>query len=204
MKDVVLALPGIALTIVCWGTYGPVLHKGQALLGDRLKPLMCVGLAYFIFAIVVPTVILSSMGSLTGNWNFRGITWSTAAGTCGAIGALGTILAMASGGKPIYVMPLVFGGAPIVNVLMSMYFQGLRPRDVGGRLPFFLAGVIMVAIGAAMVLIFAPKGPAKGHDVRHETKPVAASKTPVDAAPYAPPHPESNSADSAGKGPDSL
>ena len=55
MKDVVLALPGIALTIVCWGAYGSVLHRGQALLGDRLKPLMCVGLAYVIFAIILPT-----------------------------------------------------------------------------------------------------------------------------------------------------
>ena len=162
MKDVVLALPGIALTIVCWGAYGSVLHKGQALIGDRLKPLMCVGLAYVIFAIILPAVILSSTGKMGGGWNFRGISWSTAAGTCGAFGALGIILALSSGGKPIYVMPLVFGGAPIVNVLVSMYFQGLKLRDIGARLPFFLAGVILVAIGAAMVLIFAPKAPAKG------------------------------------------
>ncbi len=92
MKDVVFALPGIALTIVCWGAYGAVLHKGQAMLGDRLKPLMCVGLAYVIFAIVLPTLILSSMGKLGGNWNFGGVSWSTMAGTCGAFGALGIIL----------------------------------------------------------------------------------------------------------------
>ena len=82
-----------------------------------------------------------------------------AAGAAGAIGALGVVFALSSGGKPIYVMPLVFGGAPIINVLVSMYFQGTSWKDLGARFPAFLSGVIMVAVGAAMVLIFAPKPP---------------------------------------------
>lgn len=185
MKEVLLALPGIALTIICWGSYGSVLHRGQAELGDRLKPLMCIGFAYFIFAIVLPMVILSSMGKLSGGWNVRGVTWSTLAGTAGAFGSLGTIMALSSGGKPIYVMPLVFGGAPIVNVLVSMYMQRLSVRDMGARFPFFLAGVIMVAVGAAMVLVFAPKSP--GHAPRRSAsnRPVAvstASAAPAGAA----------------------
>jgi hypothetical protein len=175
MKEVLLALPGIALTIVCWGSYGSVLHRGQYFLGDRLKPLMCIGLAYFIFAIVLPMVILSSMGKLSDGWNFRGVTWSTLAGTAGAFGSLGTIMALSSGGKPIYVMPLVFGGAPIVNVLVSMYLQRLSVRDMGARFPFFLAGVIMVAVGAAMVLVFAPKTPGHTPSRPASNRPVAAS-----------------------------
>ncbi len=159
MKEVLFALPGIALTVLCWGSYGTVLHKGQhALDGDRLKPLICVGAAYFIVAIIVPMIILGSQGKLASGWHFSGITWSMVAGTAGALGALGIILALTSGGKPIYVMPLVFGGAPIINVFVSMYFENISLKELGTRGAFFLAGVIMVAVGAAMVLIFAPKG----------------------------------------------
>ena len=173
IREVILALPGIALTVLCWGMYGPVLHKGQGYLdNDRLKPLICVGAAYFIVAIIIPVLALSAMGKLGGGWRFSGISWSMAAGCAGAFGALGIILALTSGGKPIFVMPLVFGGAPIVNVLVSMYFSGVSMRDTGAKLPFFLAGVVMVGIGAAMVLIFAPKGhagPAK--PTAHVAKP---------------------------------
>ena len=158
MKEVLFALPGIALTVLCWGAYGTVLHKGQhALDGDRLKPLICVGAAYFIVAIIVPMIILGSQGKLASGWHFSGITWSMVAGTAGALGALGIILALTNGGKPIYVMPLVFGGAPIVNVFVSMYFENVSLKEMGTRGAFFLAGVIMVALGASMVLIFAPK-----------------------------------------------
>ena len=157
MKEIVLALPGIVLTIFCWGMYGPILHRGQAALGDRLKPLMCVGAAYFLVGIIVPLAMLVATGKLRGDWSLRGVTWSMAAGAAGAIGALGVVFALSSGGKPIYVMPLVFGGAPIINVLMSMYFQGISWKDMGVGFPAFLSGVIMIAVGAAMVLIFAPK-----------------------------------------------
>jgi hypothetical protein len=81
-----------------------------------------------------------------------------AAGTAGAVGALGIVLAFYGGGKPTFVMPLVFGGAPLVNVLLSMYFAGVTAKDAGNKLPFFLAGAIMIGIGAFMVLFFAPKG----------------------------------------------
>ena len=177
MKEIVFALPGIVLTILCWGTYGPVLHRGQEALGDRLKPLMCVGAAYFIVGIIVPLAMLVATGKLSGDWTFRGVTWSMVAGAAGAIGALGVVLALSSGGKPIYVMPLVFGGAPIINVIVSMYFQGISWKDMGARFPAFLSGVIMVAVGAAMVLVFAPKPPKTPH-----TKPPAAAKAPVQPA----------------------
>ncbi|MCP4189444.1 MAG: hypothetical protein GY768_02320 [Planctomycetaceae bacterium] len=180
MKDIVFALPGIAITILCWGAYGPILHKGGHGLGDdRLKPLICVGGAYFIVAIIIPVIILSSRGKLGGDWSFTGISMSMIAGTAGAIGALGIILALTSGGKPIYVMPLVFGGAPIVNVLVSMYFQGTSLKNLGARFPFFLAGVIMVAIGASMVLAFAPKGQAAD---KHHAPPAKSSQESTSAS----------------------
>ena len=51
-------LAGIALTVLCWGAYGPVLHQGQhGLDSSRLKPLICVGIAYFVVAIIVPIIV---------------------------------------------------------------------------------------------------------------------------------------------------
>lgn len=179
VREVASAIPGILLTVLCWGAYGSVLHKGQhGLGGDRLKPLICVGIAYFVLAIVVPVVVLSINGKLGGGWSLSGISWSLAAGAAGACGAFGIILALTYGGTPTFVMPLVFGGAPIINVMVSMYFQGISFKDAGAKFPMFLAGVVMVAVGAAMVLVFAPKGkpPAKkdaGHqEARVEQTPV--------------------------------
>lgn len=145
----------IALTIVCWGAYGPILHKGQAAMRhSRLRPLLCVGLAYFAIAVIVPQIWLTA-SSEPSVYNFMGTIWSLAAGAAGAIGALGIILAFNFGGKPIYVMPLVFGGAPVVNTLFTTATSGLW----GEVSPMFFSGLILVIAGAAMVLVFAPKSP---------------------------------------------
>jgi hypothetical protein len=77
-------------------------------------------------------------------------------GAFGAIGALGIILAFNSGGRPVYVMPLVFGGAPVINTLVAISSN----RQWGNVNPFFWAGLILVIAGAAMVLVFAPRGDA--------------------------------------------
>ena len=162
MKYALFIALGIALTVTCWGMYGPVLHKGQEhLAGSKLKPLICVGAAYLLVAIIVPTVILVSRGEFSGGWGFTGITWSMIAGTAGALGAFGIIIALTSGGKPWVVMPLVFGCAPVVTVAVSMFLAGLSWRNVN---PMFLAGLILVSVGASTVLIFQPKAPKKGDE----------------------------------------
>src|SRR5262249_42519478 len=49
-----------AMTALCWGVYGPTLHRGQTgMAGSRLRPLICVGLAYFLIAVLVPIALLS-------------------------------------------------------------------------------------------------------------------------------------------------
>jgi hypothetical protein len=142
----------IALAIVSWGAYGPVLHKGQAAMHhSRLRPLICVGLAYFLIAVITPYFFLGELGE-DSTYVSVGTFWSLAGGICGAVGAIGIIMAFNSGGKPLYVMPLVFGGAPVVNTLAK---GGLE--NIGG---LFLAGLILVIAGAVMVLIFAPRGDA--------------------------------------------
>ena len=156
-------LLSIATTIICWGAYGPVLHNGQAAMQhSRLRPLLCVGLAYFAIAVVVPNMLLATPGfAEQSSYNFWGTTWSLAAGAAGAVGALGIIMAFNFGGKPVYVMPLVFGGAPVVNTFATVIKNG----QISDLDPFFLAGLILVIVGAALVLIFAPKGaPLKSQD----------------------------------------
>ena len=191
MKDILFALPGVALTILCWGAYGSLLHKGQDFLGgSRLKPLICVGLAYLVIAIIVPCVLLAMQGKLFDEWSFKGIFWASAAGAAGAFGALGIVLALTNGGKPPWVMPLVFGGAPIINVFVSMVIfseKGTSWRDVN---PVFYAGLIMVGAGAVTVMVFAPakvkKPPSTSASVQksaEEHAVASAEKKPDDAAP---------------------
>jgi len=140
-----------------WGAYGPVLHKGQAAMGgSRLRPLVCIGAAYFLVAVLVPLALLVPLGD-AGTWTLPGVAWSLAGGSLGALGALGTILAFTLGGKPFTVMPIVFGGAPVVNTLVTLAVSHTPVESVS---PFFLAGMIVVAAGAAIVLAFGPRGHA--------------------------------------------
>jgi hypothetical protein len=148
-----LSLVGaIALTAVCWGVYGPVLHFGREAMHSSLRPFMCVGLAYFLIAVLAPLALLARGGE-RGQWTTKGVIWSLLAGTAGALGALGVILALGFGGKPIYVMPLVFGGAPVVNTLLTAFMN----RAFGQLKAPFLAGLILVVLGAVTVLVFKPQ-----------------------------------------------
>ena len=152
--DFVWQMLSVALVVGSWGAYGPMLHKGQAAMDNsRLRPLLCVGLAYFLIAVLVPNALLQAIPEASSYGNFWGTVWSLAAGTAGAVGALGIIMAFNFGGKPIYVMPLVFGGAPVVSTL----FSSATNRTLGQLDPMFLAGLILVVAGAVMVLVFAPR-----------------------------------------------
>lgn len=145
----------IAVTALCWGAYGPVLHKGQARMnGSKLRPFLCVGLAYFAIAVIVPLFLLGTFEEPGGFQNIGGVLWSLAAGAAGAIGALGIIYAFNFGGKPIYVMPLVFGFAPVINTFTETMTKGLLSQVS----TMFFVSLLMVISGAVMVLIFAPRG----------------------------------------------
>ena len=147
-----------AMALVCWGAYGCVLHKGQSAMGgSRLRPLICIGISYFLIAVLVPLALIGPMGD-TGTWDVAGSIWSLAGGALGAIGALGIILAFNCGGKPFTVMPVVFGLAPVINTLVSLATSGTPMSAVS---PIFLAGLLVVAVGAATVLVFGPRGHAK-------------------------------------------
>lgn len=159
MRSIVASLPFAGLTVLCWGSYGPVLHHSKASMGNSsMAQLLCVGLAYFLIAVIIPVLVLRTKGE-NGNWSKDGFIFGLAAGTFGALGALGIITALTSGGDPIYVMPIVFGGAPVVNTLVSMWIGKLFGKASNG----FYLGIILVAMGAAGVFITKPK-PAVSHD----------------------------------------
>ena len=134
-----------------WGLYGPTLHTGQVQLGNALRAMLCVGVAYFLIAVVPPVLFLWKQGELTG-FTGKGSMIATLAGALGALGAFCIIGAFKAGGTPIYVMPLVFAGAPVVNVVASMW---LHPPKSSLH-PLLFAGFLLAALGAGMVLYFKP------------------------------------------------
>lgn len=137
--------------ILSWGVYVPVLHEGQMTIGGDVKSkslrgFLCVGVAYFLTAVVLPVILLLIQGQ-SFEFSGRGVTFATLGGIAGAAGALCIILSIGAGGSPMYIAPLVFAGAPIVNVFVSLLWKS---RHVPG--PLFFVGLLMAAVGAGLVL----------------------------------------------------
>jgi hypothetical protein len=141
----------VAGAVLSWGAYGALLHMGQTQLGNPLKALLCVGVAYFFIGVLVPVAGLSAQGALSG-FNTTGLVTATIAGALGAAGAACIIWSFKAGGLPVYVMPLVFGGAPIVNVLIAMTIH--PPKATVS--PMLYVGFLLASAGAALVLYFRP------------------------------------------------
>ncbi len=145
-------LPFVLLTILSWGTYIPTLHKGQlALGGSGIHAFLLVGVAYLLVAIAIPGTIVARAGS----WNVftpSGVGWTVVAGTLGALGALGIVLALVNGGKPTVVPPLVFAGAPIISVFVAMLYN--PPRESAS--PLFFLGIVMAAAGVGLFMANRP------------------------------------------------
>ncbi len=154
------------LTVLAWGVYGVILHKGRGLMPmgaetphAGLKAFLFVCIAYALIGLA-SAVLLKLRGS---DWSLtrEGIKWSLIAGIAGALGAFTLVLALGAA-APIYkgaaaaaVMPIVFAGAPIINTIVAM---SIHPPEGGwGSLPKpFLLGCALAAVGAFMVAKYAP------------------------------------------------
>ena len=136
---------------LAWGMYGPSLHKGQVALGNPMRALLCVGVAYFLVGVLVPVATLASQGQLHG-FTTSGTFAATWAGVLGAVGAVFIIFAFRNGGTPAYVMPVVFGIAPLINVLYSMATH--PPKESPN--PLLWVGYVLASAGVALVLYFKP------------------------------------------------
>lgn len=156
--------------VLSWGVYVPVLHEGQSSMGGgspsagAVRAFLCVGLAYFVTAVIIPLIALQfglaggetlDFRTKTGELNTRALTFSTLGGIAGAAGALCIIFSIKNGGAPLYVAPLVFAGAPIVNAIVSILWhppeEGGRPEYLPGWI-MFGAGLVLAAVGAGLVL----------------------------------------------------
>lgn len=155
-----LMLLFVAGAALSWGVYVPTVHEATQKLGSNLRAFLLVGVAYFLVAVLIPALfifVLKHDPTQKANPNFDTVPslWGLAAGIAGALGALCVIFAVTNAGKGgvIYVAPLVFAGAPIINTIATItYFHPVK------TLPdwrFFL-GLAMAAGGAALVMLFKP------------------------------------------------
>ncbi len=156
---VLLFVIGAALS---WGVYVPIVHRAAVELKSNLRAFMFVGAAYFIVAVLIPAFLIFAIKSdptvkagTIPNFHLHSCLWGLAAGIAGAAGALCIIFATtkAGPGAAIFVAPLVFGGAPIINTLATIYYFHPAKSSPDWR---FFAGLILAVVGAALVLIYKP------------------------------------------------
>ncbi|MCC9603213.1 hypothetical protein LOC67_21910 [Stieleria sp. JC731] len=158
----VLCALGVAL---CWGLYGPTLTNARATPDSAVKwgpfkPYVFIGVAYLVIAIGGGSLMMKTVSG--DNFNYGGaynpaMKWGFLAGSLGALGALALTFALTkAGGKPSYVMPIVFGGAVTVNAIASY----LKFHEGN---PLMFVGMGLVAIGICLTAYYTPHGhaPAK-------------------------------------------
>jgi hypothetical protein len=96
-------LPWWAYVIIAglaWGTYVPIIFYGgtelttkPGTIGGRLGSILCVGIAYFVLAVVVPVAMMATNSEDQPVWKLNGLVFSGLAGVMGAVGAICVIFA---------------------------------------------------------------------------------------------------------------
>jgi hypothetical protein len=146
---------------LCWGTYVPFVQQGIRGLQSPYGSFLCVGVAYFLIAVLFPLGLFFSNVEKQPSWNATGIVFATLAGTAGALGALCVIFANgATRGQPeyrLYIAPVIFALAPALNTIISLLWHP-SPSGVfhfgwehspGWK---FYVGILLTGLGAALVL----------------------------------------------------
>ena len=166
----------VLLAGLAWGTYVPLIFYGgtelttrPGTIGGRLASILCVGVAYFVLAVVIPVALMVTREDAKPEWRWIGLVFSALAGAAGAIGAICVIFASKAavdqakldGLDPasyrIYIAPLIFALAPLINTLLSLVWhpQPGNPwhfawETPGWKLP---TGIILAAVGTFLVLL---------------------------------------------------
>lgn len=203
----------VILAGLAWGTYVPLIFfggqmlsplnaQGQAVgVGGRLASILSVGVAYFVMAVLVPVVLMGMREDAKADWRTVGLVFSGLAGVAGAVGAICVIFASkaavdqakADGVNPatyrIYIAPLIFCLAPLINTLLSMVWHpnaktgewGVFHLDLPGWKLWL--GIVLVAAGTFLVLMSKEEAEAS------KTKPPAPGPiiTPGNSTDPAPP-----------------
>jgi drug/metabolite transporter (DMT)-like permease len=181
----------VALAGLCWGTYVPLIAQGGKELRNSYASFLCVGVAYFLIAILFPIGIMVYRNNWP-QWKATGVTLATLAGVAGALGALCVIFATFEfGGDRKYVAPVIFALAPIINTLVSMVWQPEESTLTFGlprQMPHWTlyVGIVLAGLGAGLVLYSKEVGEVK--HAKAKTPPAAVASP--EPAPMA--HPELN------------
>lgn len=151
-------------TAFFWGLYGPVLSKGRGATWSAFKPYMFIGVAYLVWGVIGG---MGGMKVLGDNWRFTGDQWPATkwgflAGSLGAFGALCLTAAVMNArgfGGPALVMPIVFGGATMINAFAELVLLKERPQIN----PLLWLGILLVVGGIILVRLYTPQAhaPAK-------------------------------------------
>jgi hypothetical protein len=155
-----------------WGAYVPTIFYGQMGFGATnpnrsFRAFLFIGVAYVIMAIVVPAIwIWTHKSSADGGFTASGAWLSTLAGLLGAAGALCVVFALRNAGIEgrqdgvgeayiMYVAPIVFAGAPIINVLISWIINAFKGEGHAPNLGFII-GMVVSIVGVTLVLLNNP------------------------------------------------
>ncbi len=163
----------VILAGLAWGTYVPIIAFGGLEFGGksnaRLAAILCVGLAYFVLAVLFPMILFVSGQEVQPTIKTSAVVFSSLAGVAGAIGAMcvvfatsASVQAATSAGLPptaykVYIAPLIFGLAPVINTLLSTVWHP-SPKTGWNNFHFempniyLLIGIVLVGLGAALVL----------------------------------------------------
>ena len=194
----------VILAGLSWGTYVPIIFYGgtelttrPGTIGGRLASILCVGVAYFLMAVVIPVVMMSLRDDAKPEWKANGLIFSGLAGVMGAVGAICVIFASKAavdaaklqGVNPatyrIYIAPLIFCLAPMINTVMSLVWHP-KPGDpwhFGFEMPTWHLPVGILLVAAGVFLVLYSKEAAEAHK-GGTPKPVETK--PAEGAPMTP------------------
>jgi drug/metabolite transporter (DMT)-like permease len=201
MSDKYLWLVYVALAGLSWGTYVPIIFYGGNELGGkanaRLMAILCVGLAYFVIGVLFPLAMFMTGQQKWPEMKGVGLVFASLAGVAGAVGAICVIFASkaavaaatSQGLKQetfrLFIAPLIFGLAPVINTLVSSIWhpKAGEPFHFALELPGWKLwlGILLVGAGAALVLFSKEEAEVK-HAREHKAVPsvaVAQSENPA-------------------------
>jgi drug/metabolite transporter (DMT)-like permease len=147
----------VALAGLCWGAYVPFVAQGGKELKNSYASFLCVGIAYFLIAILFPLIIFWVRGKFPV-FNTNGTILATMAGVAGALGALCVIFATFEfKGPRIFVAPLIFAVAPVINTIVSLVWhpgESVFNFELPKEAPHwtFFVGIVLTGLGAGLVL----------------------------------------------------
>jgi hypothetical protein len=189
----------VILAGLSWGTYVPIIFYGGSELGGkanaRLLAILCVGAAYFVIGVLFPLAMFLSKQEEWPTLKTTGLVFACLAGVAGAVGAICVVFASSAAVKQagidgvppatyrMYIAPLIFGLAPVINTLVSSVWHPKpgEPFHFDVELPDWrlFVGIVLVGVGVFLVLYSKESAEAsKGHAPKPPVE-----TTPADGAP---------------------